>query len=217
MPIILRNFSRSPLVLAMGLSALLLSACAQNPSQNDPQAGRGNTQSDALKTAQGRDTARASSQLQFGLNEKQAPASLAAPAAEPAQATIPELNEAKTFLGTLPCLGGGACQVQKLTVTLAPNGLWRLRAQAIGSQGQDQSAASFISLGCWESTAASPRRIILLNQQDSVVADLGFTSKNTIQVHSYNQQQPTLSTSLTRQADVDPISELDNTPVPACR
>lgn len=211
----LRTFARTPALLTLCCSAMLLTACAYNPF-SDSQSGRANTQNDALKIAQGRDAVRANSQLQFGLDKQEAHAESANTVAAENPAFIPELKEAKTFLGTLPCMSSENCELQTLTVTLAPTGQWRLRAQALNAQGQTLAESSLLSMGCWVSTATAPRRIILLNAQDSVMADLSFTTNNVLHVNSFNQQRPTLSTSLTRQADVDPIDELDTNAIPAC-
>ncbi|MCX5590084.1 hypothetical protein [Alcaligenes endophyticus] len=215
MSLILRTFARTPVFFALSVSAVLLTACAQSPL-SDTQSGRGSTQTDALKIAQGRDALRANSQLQFGLDKQDKPLESEQLAKTSTNTFIPELKEAKTFLGTLPCAGADTCALQKLTVTLAPTGQWRLRAQTIDAQGQTISESGLSSMGCWVSTAVSPRRIILLNAQDTVMADLSFSNNNVLLVNSYNQQRPTLSTSLTRQADIDPIDELDTSAAPAC-
>lgn len=204
MPLISRISSRRAPLSALAMT-LLLAACAQSPL-NDPHAGRASTQSDAMKTAQGRDVHRASSQLQIDLNNKEVSTKRESEAAASPSARheLAELQEAKTFLGTIPCPAGSTnCVPQKLTVTLAPAGQWRLRSQALDKPGSGQ-----VSSGCWVSTGASPSRIILLNQQEVVMADLSFSSGQVMQVHAFNQQRPTLSTSLTQQADIDPIDEV---------
>ncbi|HRL21180.1 MAG TPA: hypothetical protein PLG97_05685 [Alcaligenes sp.] len=205
--------SLRPLSLVL---AALLAACAQTPSQPDANQGRGSTQQDALRNAQGRDTARAPSQISLGFGDQEG-----VRAVEPAQPTqeaaplgnaIAELAEPKTFLGTLSCPPqSGACTPSKISLTLAPAGQWRLRTESLGG-GQTHSAG-----GCWVPIGAQPTRIALLTDKDSTMADLSFLNGNVLRINTFNQQRPTLESRLTRQADIDPIAELDGKPVPACR
>jgi len=194
----------------------LLAACAQNPAQPDPNDGRGSTQQDALRNAQGRDTARAPSQISLGFGDQEGvrPATPAQPAPEaaPLGQAVAELAEPKTFLGTLSCPPqSGACTPSKISVTLAPAGQWRLRTEPLGG-GQAHSAG-----GCWVPIGAQPTRIALLTDKDSAMADLSFLNGNVVRINSFNQQRPTLESRLTRQADIDPIAEQDGKPAPACR
>lgn len=205
--------SLRPLSLVM---VALLAACAQSPAQPDPNEGRGSTQQDALRNAQGRDTTRAPSQITLGFGDQEGvrPVAPAQPEqqAAPLGTTVAELAEPKTFLGTLSCPPqGGACSPSKISVTLAPAGQWRLRAMPLDG-GQARSAG-----GCWVPIGAQPTRIALLADNDTTLADLSFVNGNVLRINTFNQQRPTLESRLTRQADIDPIAELDGKPVPACR
>ncbi|MGG5143771.1 hypothetical protein [Alcaligenes ammonioxydans] len=207
----------SPLRSLPLLSLVLLAACAQAPVQPTPNEGRDSTQKDALRQAQGSSTARAPSQINLGFGNQEGlraitPASAEQAPAAQADHSVAELAEPKTFLGTLSCPPqGGICEPYKISVTLAPAGQWRLRATPLGA-GQ-----SYHKGGCWVPIGTQPTRIALLADNDSTLADLSFVNNNVLRVNTFNQQRPTLESHLTRQADLDPVSELDSQPIPACR
>ncbi len=206
----------SPLRSLTLLSVVLLAACAQAPVQQAPNEGRDSTQKDALRQAQGSGTTRAPSQINLGFGNKEGLHPLtparADQAAAQADRSVAELAEPKTFLGTLSCPPqGGACEPYKISVTLAPAGQWRLRASPLGT-GEEHRMS-----GCWVPIGTQPTRIALLASNDSTLADLSFVNNNVLRIHSFNQQRPTLESHLTRQADIDPVSELDGQPMPACR
>lgn len=198
------------------LSVVLLAACAQAPVQPSPNEGRGSTQKDALRQAQGSSTARAPSQINLGFGNQEGlhtitPARAEQPAAM-VDRSVPELAEPKTFLGTLSCPPqGGACEPYKISVTLAPAGQWRLRATPLGA-GEEHRMS-----GCWVPIGTQPTRIALLANNDSTLADLSFVNNNVLRINTFNQQRPTLESHLTRQADIDPVSELDGQANPTCR
>ena len=206
----------SPLRTLSLLSLVLLAACAQAPVQPPPNEGRDSTQKDALRQAQGSGTARAPSQINLGFGNQEGlhaitPARAEQPAAL-ADRNVAELAEPKTFLGTLSCPPqGGACEPYKISVTLAPAGQWRLRASPLAA-GEEHRMS-----GCWVPIGTQPTRIALLTNNDATLADLSFVNNNVLRIHTFNQQRPTLESHLTRQADIDPVSELDGQATPACR
>jgi hypothetical protein len=57
----------------------------------------------------------------------------------------------------------------------------------------------------------------LLDESGNVRADLVMTGNNVLQLRSLNGQTPNLNYTITRQPDVDPIAELDKSPVPNCK
>src|SRR5690606_22221762 len=124
-----RRFSFSP-ILGAALLALAMTGCAQKPAgyyavQHDT------TAADAQQNAQGRDGIQAPSQIQLGFGNNQPARPIAG--AEEAQSNEPvirarPLAEARTFLGTVPCLSADAtCSATRITLTLAPSGEWRSR------------------------------------------------------------------------------------------
>jgi len=212
-------YSRASRIL--GLVALLaVAGCAQQ--QTAQQRVQESTLTDAQAQAQGRANSHRPSQIQLGFGEDdtrqsqtQAPASEAQQADKAAIATQTRpLREAKTFLGTLPCLLGGSCEASRTTLTLAPNGQWRARSQPLMA-GTSPSATT--QHGCWEVIGVQPWRIRLRTiESESSAASLTFVNDNVLRVNSVNDHQPMLEYHLTRQADIDGITELDSATAPVC-
>lgn len=206
-------------LLFTGAALIALAGCAsQQPAQ---QRAHDSTLSDAQAQAQGRATSRAPTQLQLGFGDNAPKAPLTAPseveqankAAIAAQAR--PLREPKTFLGTLPCLMGGACDASRTTLTLAPNGQWRARSQPLTATG---STSASVQQGCWEVIGVEPWRIRLrAAESESSIASLTFVNDNMLRVNSVNDHQPTLEYRLTRQADIDGIDELNAVKAPVCK
>ena len=195
-----------PLAAVLGLT-LFVAGCAYNPQVQEPP--RASTLSDAQEQARGgRDRTQARSQLSIGLGQTKPAAAKALAAGQ-----IRELLEARTFLGTVTCSpADSACMPIRLTITMAPNGLWRMRANHA-----DHGGEPVLSQGCWHQTGTNPTRIILQTQNDTVLADLSFLHDQQLRVNRFNYVQPTLETHLSRQPEVDPISELENQTGITCR
>lgn len=203
-------FRSRPLAAAALMVALAaLAGCAGSSAPAaGPEAGRDSTLTDALNQAQGRGSARANPQLQLGLGGGEAPrrdAGATAPAEQAPAAgsgTLPAaLAEAKTFLGTLPCLSGGNCPATRFTLTLSPSGEWRARSTFLGADKRE-----LVEQGCWEITGRDPLRVVLLTQERASKASLLFLNDNLLRVQSVNDAKPPLETRLTRQMELDPIS-----------
>lgn len=217
----------------LGLSLLgLLGACAQTSGLYDTP--RENTVSDARHRAQGDATAVAPSQLQLGFGDqtqsatqtaaKQASGEVATatqvtadgattqPPARAVRHDLPAaLAETRTYLGTVACAGTAPCTPQRLTLTLAPDGQWRARnAPANGDE-----STSTATMGCWFLTNTDPARIVL-QSGDQAYAGLELIQANVLQILSLNGQTPLLTSRLTRQADLDPITELSSRPAQSC-
>ncbi|TKR57151.1 hypothetical protein D7I39_02415 [Allopusillimonas ginsengisoli] len=211
-------FSRKALVLP--LVAMALAGCAQLSAPGHYDAPRDSTQSDARSQAQGRSRAAAPSQLQFGFGADAKSSDEAAQTQREAQTASSRvrarpLAEAKTYLGTVPCLKeqGTACPASRITLTLAPTGEWRARSVSVN----DTSAMGTRSeQGCWEVIGARPLRIMLRVNKEGSKADLTFVNDNVLRINSLDGAQPTLDYHLTRQADVDPINELADRPKLSC-
>jgi len=201
------------------IALLTLAGCAaQQPTQQRMQES---TLTDAQAQAQGRATSRAPTQLQLGFGEN-APRQAQAAPTEAEQADKAAINtqalpirEARTFLGTLPCLLGGSCEAARTTLTLAPNGQWRARSEPLTAAGATTGSAQ---QGCWEVTGIEPWRIRLRTaESESSMASFTFVNDNMLRVNSVNDHQPMLEYHLTRQADVDGIDELNAAKVPVCK
>lgn len=218
----------SKLVMALG-ALLVLGACAQQSEPNYYEISRANTQTDARHRAQGNNGSVAPSQLQIGFGDtnqtqtKNQPAQVQAQtqdlaatgATEPNQAlaavsyqNLPRnLADTRTYLGTVSC--GEACGVQRMTLTVSPNGQWRARNNDLSGQLNDTQ------MGCWVLTNDDPVRINL-KTKDHIYATLEFTQNNIMKLVRLNGQQPLLQSNLTRQADVDPIAELNQKSAENC-
>lgn len=203
------------------LTATLLAACAQQQQHPDDYYSpkKEGTLTDAQRHAQGKRGAQAPSQLQFGFGEQtlEQPAQHINPNAESAiEAQAPSRQQLRskagpllhpgTFLGTLPCtLGTSDCAAMRITLTTAPTGEWRSRREPISPEGNTH--APLIDQGCWDITGEHPLRIML--ESPSNYASFVFVNNNMIKLTAFNGTTPQLSYHLTRQANVDPIEELD--------
>lgn len=215
-----RVYSSSQIGRIIACAALLaLAGCAQQQQARQQHAPE-STLTDAQAQARGRTAGAPPSQIQLGFGED-APRQAQSPDTEAQQADkaaiasqVRPLREAKTFLGTLPCLLGGACEASRVTLTLAPNGQWRARSQPLSAGGTAPAAQQ----GCWEVTGSSPWRIRLSpGGAESSMASLTFVNDNLLRVNSVNDHQPLLDYHLTRQADIDGITELDAATAPVCQ
>src|SRR5690606_36650647 len=135
MPPLSNFFAGAPrLTLAVLAMAGLLTACAQpQESAQRYDTSRENTQRDARNQVLG-EGPRAASQIQLGFGETAAQNAQAAEAgagASGASALPRPLAEARSFLGTVPCPSGMACEAARFVVTLAPSGEWRSRTMLL--------------------------------------------------------------------------------------
>ena len=219
---------------AILVSALLLTACAQMQQSGYYSLPAASSATDAVAQAEGAyatQAVRPPSQIQIGLKSS-APAPqqtgvnvTANPAADatvaisaaagPLDTVRSELiPEPQTFAGTLPCFHPEMkCVAQRVTVTISPNGRWRARAAYLG---QNNKTSQLADQGCWRATAQAVPRIVLLNAESNVRAELAMTSTNVLRLISINGDLPNLTYTLTRQPDLDPINELNNQTSPNC-
>src|SRR5690625_196118 len=205
--------------IAFVLCALLgLASCAQSPNQSshEPQP-RARSYSDAMDHVRGRGSVHAPSQIQIGSDDLDSKAQQSQKSQDQEiieSREVRELLEPRTFLGTIPCPPGDpSCQPLRVSVTFAPAGMWRLQAQ----NAADSASTEHYAQGCWYRTGAEPTRIALISMQDTVVGDFTFKNDRQLNVNRFNQYQPVLETSLTRQRDIDPIEALDDEAAPECR
>ena len=219
---------------AILVGALLLTACAQMQQSGYYNLPAASSATDAVAQAEGAyatQAVRAPSQIQIGLSssaptQQQTGANAAtnpaagATVATAAAATAPDtvrselIPEPQTFAGTLPCFHPEMkCVAQRVTVTMSPNGRWRARAAYLG---QNNKTSQLADQGCWRATAQAVPRIVLLNNQNNVRAELAMTSTNVLRLISINGDLPNLTYTLTRQPDLDPINELNNQTSPSC-
>jgi uncharacterized lipoprotein NlpE involved in copper resistance len=215
---------------AILVSTLLLSACAQMQQPGYYNLPAASSATDALAQAEGAyatQAVRAPSQIQFGLNpsaptQQQAGATQTTTASAPAPAAAAPTDtlrselipEPQTFAGTLPCFHPEMkCVAQRVTISMSPNGRWRARAAYLG---QDNKTSQLADQGCWRATAQAVPRIVLLNSQGNVRAELAMTGTNVLRLISINGDSPNLTYTLTRQPDLDPINELNNQSSPNC-
>lgn len=203
------------------LSIFILAGCAQNASQSGQSSaradtGRASSYSDTLDHVRGRGSVHAPAQIQLGLGDRhrdtQGAGSHDRELIESRQ--VRELLEPRTFLGTIPCPSSDSnCQPVRISVTFAPAGIWRLRAQNAAPGASDEE---HLAQGCWYRIGAEPTRIALVSGNDRIVADFSFQHDRRLKVNSFNQYQPLLESSLTRQRDLDPIEGLDDEALPDC-
>jgi hypothetical protein len=137
----------------------------------------------------------------------------AAAPAESLQATL--IPEPQSFAGTLPCFHPEMkCAAQRVTVTLAPNGRWRARAAYLEQSSKNNTVQT--DQGCWRASSQAVPRVVLLNNQGNVRAELAMTSGDVLRLISMNGSTANLTYNLSRQPDLDPIDELKGKPAPNC-
>ena len=125
------------------------------------------------------------------------------------------IPEPQTFSGTLPCFHPEMkCSAQRITLSLAPNGRWRARAAYLDQNIQNGAVQA--DQGCWRGTLTNPPRIVLLNPKGDVRTELSLNTGNNLRLISLNGEIPNLTYTLSRQPDLDPISELDKKAAPNC-
>jgi hypothetical protein len=215
-PPVFKHF-RPAALIGVALATLLLAGCAQQREPGYYATNTESTLSDAQYQAQGHSRERAPSQIQLGFGKEAKPAAPASPSESKQAAnaaTVRPLTEAKTFLGTIPCLTSAyACSAARVTITLAPNGEWRSRTVVLDAANAN---ATTTEQGCWEVVGSSPWRIILQTPNKTNRANLTFINDNVLRVNSINEVKPTLDHHLTRQPDVDAINELTNAAALQC-
>lgn len=204
--------------LGAAVLAVVLSGCAQQKASGYYDTPHDNTMSDAQLQAQGRDGARAPSQIQLGFGNERENAKKQDPeqqaAASNAVAARP-LTEAKTFLGTVPCLANASgCSASRLTLTLAPEGQWRARTVLLD---QPEAQNNIVQQGCWSVVGTQPLRIVLQTDSDAAKANLAFVNDNVLRINMINDIKPMLDYHLTRQQDIDPINEISSQTPLQCR
>jgi hypothetical protein len=123
---------------------------------------------------------------------------------------------AQTYLGTLPCLTPDVnCAPIRMTLTLAPNGRWRARSETLATGPNALAAPAVLEQGCWDAIEIRPVRVLLTDGLGTTRADF-VVQDNALRVRSMNGQAPNLGYFMTRQPDLDPISELDGSKPPSC-
>lgn len=218
------NRYRATASLSLAIGMILLAGCAQQQAAGYYDTPHENTLSDAQQQAQGGRGSRAPSQLQFGFGEAETTRTAPPPAEvvesagtgnPPVSPSQPRpLLEAKTFLGTVPCVTGTAdCPASRITLTLAPSGEWRARTVRVDTPGISQP---IIQQGCWNVTGTDPLRIMMQTLKQESTTSLTFVNDNVLRIALYNDTRPILDYHLTRQADIDPIDELASQPAVNC-
>lgn len=221
MPTPIHLFFRLGRYCAPILAVAVITGCAQQ--QQNPNyytVAHDTTESDALQQAQGSSGVQAPSQIQLGFGDQQqkkkgqAPDPQAKAQANLREATRP-LMQARTFLGTLPCINKTAsCSANRITLTVAPTGEWRARTEVLGPDGKPNGKAS--QQGCWSVAGIKPLKILLQLKNDNTKASLTFVNDNVLRIDSFNGVRPNLDYHMTRQADVDAINELSGLPTLKC-
>ena len=224
----------------IALLALGLTGCAQMQQAGYYNPPPASTTTDAIAHGDGiynNQTSRAPSQIQIGLQQPSTATRTAATSvptdatplnagssvdtstsgaaapAESLQATL--IPEPQSFAGTLPCFHPEMkCSAQRVTITLAPNGRWRARAAYLEQSSKNSTVQT--DQGCWRASAQAVPRVVLLNGQGNVRAELAMTSGDVLRLISMNGGTANLTYNLTRQPDLDSIDELKGKSAPNC-
>lgn len=213
------------------LTSALAIGCAQTsaPGYYDPP--KASSTQDAIRSAEGagaRQVVTAPSQVQItwrtgGNDKKSSTDGLTAAGQadldrEASADSTPAglITKPETFMGNLPCFAPGMnCSTQRFVLTLAPNGRWRSRITYFEQQQISGQASS--AQGCWRSTLAKPPSLLLLDADKNVRSELRMTANDVLQIVTIDGDSPSLTYTLSRQPDLDPISELDEKPASVCR
>lgn len=232
-----KQLQKSSVLLGMCAALIALVGCAQTQQPGYYNPPPASSTQDAVIFAEGgvsRQTVNAPSQIQIKLrpneSEQSQPTQVAqadgltpAGAAElqkeiqqdQATAQSALIPKPETFFGTLPCFNRDMrCTAQQVTLTLAPNGRWRARVSYL--ENQQASGAVQTMQGCWRGLQMRPPRIVLLDSDKNVRAELTMTSTEVLRLRSLDGQTPNLTYTLNRQPELDPVSELDGVAAPSC-
>lgn len=190
------------------------SAVAANPRSTTPgQIAGTNVTSGAPTNAATYDSANAPADAPPSSASVDSASSATTAPTESLQASL--IPEPQSFAGTLPCFHPEMkCSAQRVTITLAPNGRWRARAAYLEQSSKNSAVQT--DQGCWRASAQAVPRVVLLNNQGNVRAELAMTSGNTLRLISMNGSTANLTYNLSRQPDLDPIDELKGKPAPNC-
>lgn len=208
-----------PVLYAAGLLLMtsILAGCAQQRAPGYYNTEHDSTLSDAQSQAQGRTMALAPSQVQLGFGDTAKANKATNTERQDRESTeraegmnVRALAEAKTYLGTVPCLSNEqACSATRVTLTLAPSGEWRARTLYLDKPASGPGSV-IAQQGCWNVIGTSPLRILLQLSNKNPKANLSFITDNVLRINRINDIAPNLEYHLTRQADVDAIPELNN-------
>ena len=117
------------------------------------------------------------------------------------------IPSARTYLGTVPC-EAGQCQVQRMNLTLLPDGRWRSVSTPIAPAGRDR-----IMTGCWRPEPGSQPLIHLYAGQGltagTPTATLRMQSPAVLRIQNLGATHIANPFTLTIQAEVDFIRALE--------
>src|SRR3546814_14519982 len=89
--------------------------------------------------------------------------------------------QAKTFLGTVPCLdNAGGCSANRITLTIAPTGEWRARTVMLGPDASPHGKTS--EQGCWSVIGIKPLRILLKLKTEKQKASLTLLNHTVLHI-----------------------------------
>jgi len=118
------------------------------------------------------------------------------------------IPEGRTYLGSIPC-ETAACTVQRVTLTLLPDGRWRRISQPLVPSGSARTDA-----GCWRPEPGAQPMIHLLpasaNDSSASVASLRMQSPAKLNVQTLGAKTVTSLYTLNIQADTESTSALQN-------
>ena len=123
------------------------------------------------------------------------------------------MPEGRTFLGSIPC-ETAACSVQRVTLTLLPDGRWRRLSQPLAPSG-----AARTDSGCWRPEPGTRPLIHLLparvngssaGQAATAVASFSMQSPAVLNVHTLGGKAVTRRYTLNIQAEKDFTRALQN-------
>ncbi|MGX9934716.1 hypothetical protein ACVFVO_04980 [Advenella kashmirensis] len=118
------------------------------------------------------------------------------------------IPEGRTYLGSIPC-ETAACTVQRVTLTLLPDGRWRRISQPLVPSGSARTDA-----GCWRPEPGTPPMIHLLpasaNGSGASVASLRMQSPARLNVQTLGAKAVASRYTLNIQADTESTSALQN-------
>lgn len=118
------------------------------------------------------------------------------------------IPEGRTYLGSIPC-ETAACTVQRVTLTLLPDGRWRRISQPLVPSGSARTDA-----GCWRPESGAQPMIHLLpasaNDSSASVASLRMQSPAKLNVQTLGAKTVTSLYTLNIQADTESTSALQN-------
>lgn len=200
------QFHSAPALLSVTLLALLAGCTSPSQQTATPQTTASEMAAQERDVALSADNGRGQLQIPFGSTE---PTEAQLRAQRQRQSTTQGLiPEGRAYLGTIPC-DTATCNVQRVTLTLLPDGRWRRVSLPLEPAGRAR-----VDTGCWTPEPGPQPLIHLLpagvHAGNGRLATLRMQNPATLSVQALGAKTLTHRYTLNIQADTESINALQN-------